>query len=78
MPSGQAFPLPAKEILMPLAQLYIGPGRSPGEKQRLIENVTGAVTAALGPLRQPVWVIINEVPLSDWGVDGRPVRPPAI
>ena len=59
---------------MPLAQLYIGPGRSEGQKQALIENVTKAMKDVLGPLQQPVWVIINEVPLSQWGVDGKPLR----
>lgn len=60
---------------MPLAQLYIGPGRSDDQKKALIENVTQAMRDTLGPLQQPVWVIINEVPLSQWGVDGRPIRP---
>lgn len=57
---------------MPLAQLYIGRGRSQEEKKALIENVTRAMKEALGPLRQPVWVIVNEVPLADWGIDGTP------
>jgi len=61
---------------MPLAQLYIGPGRTGEQKTALIESVTKAMKDVLGPLQQPVWVIINEVPLSDWGVDGKPVRPP--
>jgi len=60
---------------MPLAQLYIGPGRSPETKQQLIEKVTQAIAEGMGPTRQPVWVIINEVPLGDWGVDGKPIRP---
>jgi 4-oxalocrotonate tautomerase len=60
---------------MPLAHLYIGPGRSQEVKQQLIENVTLAIKNALGPLKQPVWVVINEVPLNQWGVDGNPVQP---
>jgi len=59
---------------MPLAQLYIGPGRSAAQKKALIEKVTRAMEDALGPLKQPVWVIVNEVPLTDWGVGGKPVR----
>ena len=31
---------------MPLAQLYIGPGRSDAVKQQLIENVTKAMNIA--------------------------------
>ena len=60
---------------MPLAQIYIGPGRSPEVKQELIKKITQAFADALGPTKQPVWVVINEVPLSDWGVDGKPIRP---
>ena len=55
---------------MPLAQLYIGPGRSTEQKRLLIEKVNAAMAEAMGPLQQPVWVVINEVPLSQWGVDG--------
>ena len=61
---------------MPLAQLYIGPDRSAEVKQQLIANVTKAMKDTLGPLKQPVWVVIHEVPLSQWGVDGVAVRPP--
>jgi len=61
---------------MPLAQLYIGTGRSHEQKKALIENVTRAIEDSLGPLKQPVWVILNEVPLSDWGVGGKPIRAP--
>lgn len=64
------------ETSMPLAQLYIGAGRSDEQKQLLIERVTQAIEQTLSPLKQPVWVIINEVPLSDWGVGGTPLRPP--
>ncbi|MBM3342512.1 MAG: 4-oxalocrotonate tautomerase [Betaproteobacteria bacterium] len=58
---------------MPLAHVYIGPGRSHAVKQQLIDNVTKAIKDAMGPLQQPVWVVINEVPLNQWGVDGVPV-----
>lgn len=61
---------------MPLAQLYIGPGRSDDVKQQLIANVTKTMIDTLGPLKQPVWVVINEVPLSQWGVDGVTIKPP--
>ena len=58
---------------MPLAQLYIGTGRTTEQKKQLIEKVTAAMEEAMGPLKQPVWVVINEVPLSQWGVDGVPI-----
>ena len=60
---------------MPLAQLYIGRGRGESVRQQLIQNVSKAIQDALGPLLQPVWVIINKVPLNQWGVDGVPVKP---
>lgn len=62
---------------MPLAHLYIGPGRSNQIRQQLIENVSKAIQETLGPTRQPVWVLIHEVPLEQWGVDGAPIKPPA-
>jgi 4-oxalocrotonate tautomerase len=58
---------------MPLAQLYIGSGRTYEQKKILIEKVTAAIEDALGSLKQPVWVVINEVPLSQWGVNGSPM-----
>jgi 4-oxalocrotonate tautomerase family enzyme len=65
-----------EEQPVPFAQLTIGTGRGDAVKQQLIENVTKAITETLGPLRQPVWVIIHETPLTQWGVDGVPVKPP--
>lgn len=58
---------------MPLAQLYIGTGHTDEKKRDLIEKVTVAVQDAMGPVKQPVWVVINEVPLNQWGVDGAPI-----
>lgn len=58
---------------MPLAQITIGTGRSAEQKAVLIEKVTAAIADAMGPLKQPVWVVVNEVPLSQWGVDGSPI-----
>jgi 4-oxalocrotonate tautomerase len=66
---------PNSEYKMPLAQIYIGPGRSAQVKQDLIARVTRAFADTLGPTRQPVWVVVNEVPLSNWGVDGKPLGP---
>ena len=59
---------------MPLAQLYVGTGRTPEQKRVLIEKVTAAMEDALGPLKQPVWVVINEIPLNQWGVGGAPIQ----
>lgn len=59
---------------MPLAQLYIGSGRSSTEKKKLIEKVTLAMREAMENLRQPVWVVIKEVSLDRWGVDPKSQR----
>jgi 4-oxalocrotonate tautomerase len=62
---------------MPLAHIYIGPGRSNAQKSLLIAKVTQAIEESLGgPLKQPVWVMVNEVPLTDWGVGGTPIASP--
>ena len=59
---------------MPLTQLYIGLTRSHAVKQQLIANVTKAMNDTLSPLQQSVWVVINEVPLNQWRVDGVPMK----
>ena len=61
---------------MPLAQLYIGKGRSYEQKKRLIEKVTDAIVESLGSDRGNVWVVLNEVPRSEWGIGGVPLGPP--
>ena len=61
---------------MPLAQLYIGKGRSHEQKQKLIETVTKAMVDSLGVNPDSTWVVINEVPRSDWGIAGKPLGAP--
>ena len=61
---------------MPLAQLYIGPGRSHEQKKKLIENVTKAIVDTLGAKPEATWVMVNELSLSDWGVGGTPLGQP--
>lgn len=61
---------------MPLAQLYIGKGRTYAEKEKLIEAVTLAIISTLGSNPDSTWVVINEVPRSEWGVGGKPLAKP--
>lgn len=61
---------------MPLAQLYVGKGRTYKEKERLIEAVTQAIVEALGSKPESTWVVINEVPRSEWGIGGKPLAKP--
>ena len=61
---------------MPLAQLYIGKGRSNEQKKLLIEKITQAIVDSLGSQKENVWVVLNEVPRSEWGVGGVPLGKP--
>jgi len=61
---------------MPLTQFYIASGRTPEQKARLIEKVTDAVVEALGAKRENVWIVINDIPRSDWGIGGTPTGKP--
>ena len=61
---------------MPLAQLYIGKGRSNDQKKLLIEKITQAIVDSLGSQKENVWVVLNEVPRSEWGVGGVPLGKP--
>lgn len=61
---------------MPLAQLYIGKGRSYEQKKLLIEKITQAIVESLGSQKENVWVVLNEVPRSEWGIGGVPIGKP--
>ena len=61
---------------MPLAQLYIGKGRSNDQKKLLIEKITQAIVDSLGSQKENVWVVLNEVPRSEWGIGGVPLGKP--
>lgn len=61
---------------MPLAQLYIGKGRDYEQKKKLIEKVTQAIVDSLGSQKENVWIVLNEVPRSEWGIGGVPLGKP--
>ena len=61
---------------MPLAQLYIGKGRSYDQKKLLIDKITQAIVDSLGSQKENVWVVLNEVPRSEWGIGGVPLGKP--
>ncbi len=61
---------------MPLAQVYIAKGRTHEQKKKLIENVTKAFVDSIGAKPESVWVVVNEVPRSDWGSGGVPLGAP--
>ena len=56
---------------MPLAQIFMAPGRTDEQKAQLIERVTQAFTETVGVPADSVWVTIQEVPRTQWGVAGQ-------
>ncbi len=62
---------------MPLAHIHIGKGRADYEKKKqLIAKVTDAFVEVLGSNRENVWVVLHEVPRSEWGIGGKPLAEP--
>ena len=56
---------------MPFAQLYIAEGRTDDQKKQLIEKVTQAFVDALGVQPESVWITVQDVPKTAWGVGGK-------
>ncbi|WP_291729760.1 4-oxalocrotonate tautomerase family protein [Leisingera sp. F5] len=51
-----------------------GTGPSADQKAQLIAGVTDLLRDVLGKNPATTFVVINEVPLEDWGVGGLPVQ----
>ncbi|KIC22926.1 MULTISPECIES: tautomerase family protein [unclassified Leisingera] len=51
-----------------------GNGPSADQKAQLITGVTGLLQDILGKNPATTFVVIDEVPLEDWGVGGLPVQ----
>ncbi|WP_323776350.1 4-oxalocrotonate tautomerase family protein [Leisingera sp.] len=51
-----------------------GTGPSADQKAQLIAGVTDLLQDVLGKNPATTFVVINEVPLEDWGVSGLPVQ----
>ncbi|UWQ29132.1 4-oxalocrotonate tautomerase family protein [Leisingera sp. M523] len=51
-----------------------GTGPSADQKAQLITGVTDLLQEVLGKNPATTFVVINEVPLEDWGVGGLPVQ----
>ena len=63
---------------MPIAQLYILEGRTDEQKERLIREVSEAMSLSIDSPIERVRVIITEMPKSHFGIAGEPaskVRP---
>ncbi len=62
---------------MPLAQITLGKGRANYEqKKQLIARITDVFHEVLGSDKKNVWVVLQEVPRSEWGIDGKPLAEP--
>lgn len=62
---------------MPLAQITLGKGRANYEqKKELIARITNVFHEVLGSDKKNVWVVLQEVPRSEWGIDGKPLAEP--
>lgn len=58
---------------MPLIQISQTPGLTDAQKAEVIAAVTDAYVAATGKNRSAVWVMMTDVPGTDWGVGGTPL-----
>lgn len=56
---------------MPFAQLYIAEGRTDDQKKQLIEKVTQAFVDALGTKPDSVWITVQDIPKTQWGIGGK-------
>jgi 4-oxalocrotonate tautomerase len=56
---------------MPFAQLYIAEGRTDEQKKQLIEKVTQAFVDALGTKPDSVWITVQDIPKTQWGIGGK-------
>jgi 4-oxalocrotonate tautomerase len=59
---------------MPFAQIYLMVGRTEERKRAVIENVTTALSEAVGAPRENIRVPIHDVPKENWGIAGTPAK----
>ena len=57
---------------MPLVKIEMWEGRDEAKREELIRNVSRTVVDTLKCPVEMVWVIIDEVPKSNWGMAGVP------
>lgn len=57
---------------MPLVEITLWPGRSVEVKERIIREVTDALSRACGAPPEAVTIMLREVPKTDWGRGGEP------
>lgn len=57
---------------MPYISIEMFEGRTAEQKKVLIQEVTKTVTSTLGIPPEAVWIVIKDVPRSNWGERGKP------
>jgi 4-oxalocrotonate tautomerase len=57
---------------VPLVEITLWPGRSEEVKERIIREVTEALSRSSGAPPEAIEIIIRDVPKTDWGRGGRP------
>ena len=58
---------------MPIANISILEGRTDDQKRLLIAKVTDAIAEALNAPKPNIRVLIQEVPKTQWGIEGQTV-----
>ena len=59
---------------MPIVKIDLWEGRTPDQKEKMIEAVTKAVCESIGCPPQAVQVLIQDYKKSDWGLEGKPAE----
>ena len=57
---------------MPIVEIYVWKGVDQAKKKRLMQEISKDVSEVLGAPLETVEVLINEVPMENWGKGGRP------
>lgn len=55
---------------MPLVTVEIWEGRSVEIKRKLVKDITKVIVDDIGCPKEAVSVIIRDVPMNNWGIDG--------
>ncbi|MGE7695639.1 4-oxalocrotonate tautomerase [Lysinibacillus sp. NPDC094177] len=59
---------------MPFIQVTFIEGRTPEQKERLIEEVSKTVSTVLDAPLETVRVCLNEIPSTHWGIAGKSIQ----
>jgi 4-oxalocrotonate tautomerase len=62
---------------MPLAHIHVGQGRaSQKQKTEIIARMTAVFAEVLGSDPNKVWIVVHDVPRTQWGINGAPLENP--